>query len=140
MKIHQSPLRQLFVVLLFSCVGNIVFSQVESTWVGGTPGMETDWNCAKNWSTYRVPDHFTNVFIRDVSTSTCAYPVIYNELVEVNAFFMDESASLTLLQNARLVIYSEAAGWEKLEGTVFIIKENEGVDPHGTTLRTKIMN
>lgn len=140
MKTYQPFSRQLFVFILFCFMGTIAFSQHENTWIGGTPGMENDWNCAKNWSDFKVPDEFTNVFIPDVSTSTLYYPVIKKGVVEINAFYMKATASLTVLPDARLVVYSEAEGWEKINGTVFIVKEHEGVDPHETATTAKIMN
>lgn len=81
-------------------------AQKTVTWKGGTPGQENDWNCAKNWSSHKVPDEFSNVVIPDVSTTTLAAPVIKNGTFEVNAIIVHSNAKLTVEKDAQLVIYT----------------------------------
>lgn len=112
---------------MFIMVTMVAFSQKNNTWVGGTPGMEDNWNCAKNWSTYSVPDEFTNVIIPDVSTTTFSNPIIKEGEVQVNAIFMESDAMLTVGQDARMIVFGFAEGVNednvKMEGNIFIINE-----------------
>ncbi len=87
-----------------------LFSQKTATWKGGTPGMEQEWNCPKNWSGGAIPNEFSNVFIPDVTTTTCSPPVIQSGQVEVNALFLESNATLTIGPAAELIIYETAEG------------------------------
>ena len=87
-----------------------LYAQKTTTWKGGTPGMEQEWNCPKNWSAGAVPNEFSNVFIPDVTTTTCSTPVIQSGLVEVNALFLETDAMLTIGPEAELIIYETAEG------------------------------
>ena len=81
-------------------------AQTTATWKGGAPGMEHEWNCPKNWSSYRVPDAFSDVIIPDVSSTTLAAPVIKNGVFEVNSIQVHPNAKLTVEQDAQLVVYN----------------------------------
>jgi len=82
------------------------FSQRINYWVGGTPGMEHDWDCPKNWSTFHVPNDLTDVVIHDVSTRSRAHPVIEKGVNEVNSIFLDSNAVLEVREQATLVVYN----------------------------------
>lgn len=78
-----------------------------ATWKGGTPGRTMDWNCSTNWKEGREPDEFSNVIIPDVSTSTFVYPVLKNGEVEILSLFVYPRATITILDNARLIILEQ---------------------------------
>lgn len=94
--------------LLLSCA--TVFSQKTTTWKGGAPGMEYEWNCPKNWSGGAIPNEFSNVVIPDVATTTHAAPVIQSGQVTVNALYLHSNALLTIGSKAELVILETAEG------------------------------
>lgn len=112
---------------LFSQQRPIDSSQRTTTWKGGAPGMENDWNCPKNWSNYRVPDKFDNVIIPDVSTTTLAPPVIKNGRVEVNSLYLDTNANLIVHESAQLVVFQREASFIPLNfrpaGRIFLLDE-----------------
>jgi len=95
-----------FVVLL----SNAAFAQRTVVWKGGTPGQETNWHCPKNWSTYRLPDEFSNVVIPDLSSMTQANPIIRSGMVEVNALRIESRALLTIATDACLVVHDYTEG------------------------------
>lgn len=101
--------------LLF-CFVSSTTAQIRVIWKGGTPGQETNWNCYKNWSNYRVPDAFSDVVIPNVSSTTFAAPVITFGVFEVNSIQIQPNASLTVEQGAQLVVYSMENEFEKEEG------------------------
>lgn len=103
MKKSTCPALGLLLMALLLCTNAI--SQNANTWKGGTPGLENDWNCAKNWSAYRVPDAFTDVIIPDVSTTTQSPPVIQSGQLEVNSLFLETNAKLTIEKSAQLVVF-----------------------------------
>lgn len=87
------------------------FTQNFVKWIGGTPGRETAWEEPRNWNTYRVPDHFSNVIIPDVSSSTRVYPRIKGGIiVELNSLLIYTNAQLCLEQEAQLLIYDHQFG------------------------------
>lgn len=94
--------------LVLSCT--TIFAQQTVTWIGGTPGQETNWNEARNWSNYKVPDAFSNVLIPDVSSSTFSAPVISNSVIELNSILIESNAQLSLAPDAILIIHQKAYG------------------------------
>lgn len=88
----------------------ILVAQNTVTWVGGTPGKETNWDEPKNWNIHKVPNEFSDVIIPDVSTSTFASPVIRKGLVELNSIQLASSTKLTISKSAQLVVYGRANG------------------------------
>ncbi|MCB9284003.1 MAG: hypothetical protein H6563_08020 [Lewinellaceae bacterium] len=82
------------------------FSQRLNYWVGGTPGMENQWNCPKNWSNYQVPNNMTDVVIPDVSSGSRSNPVIEHGVAEANSILLDSNAVLEVRQQATLVVYN----------------------------------
>lgn len=99
-----------FLIIIFSLISTLNFAQRSTTWKGGTPGKETCWEEARNWSENRVPDEFSDVFIPDVSTSTFHYPVIKEGAVELNSIRMASTAQLTIAASAKLIVYEDTEG------------------------------
>jgi hypothetical protein len=102
--------------LMLVCFANALSAQNAVTWKGGTPGQEGNWDCPKNWSSYRVPDEFSDVVIPDVSTTTLAAPKIMSGNYEVNSIQLLPNARLTIEHGAQLVVYSIENGFEKGDG------------------------
>lgn len=98
--------------LFLLTLSTTAFAQKSSTWKGGTPGQENNWNCSKNWSTNAVPDDFSNVIIPDVSSATQAMPVIKSGSVEINAISITSNAMLTIEKDAQLIVFEQAEGIE----------------------------
>lgn len=115
-------------------------SQRTTTWKGGAPGMENEWNCPKNWSNYSVPDEFDNVIIPDVSTTTQAAPVIKNGKVEVNSLYMDTNAKLIVDESAQLVVFQREASFIppnfRPQGRIFLLDETS-LDPAAASAALK---
>lgn len=96
----------IFALLCLICV--TVNAQKTATWKGGTPGKPTDWSCPTNWKEGRVPNEFSNVVIPDVSTSTWAYPVIEEGVVEIFSLQCAPNARLDTRGNARVILLDVA--------------------------------
>ena len=105
----MKTLFSLFRLLLFSGFWILFISDGDAQppvyWVGGTPGMENDWACHRNWSNSRVPNEFSNVIIPDVSSGSQADPVIWDGLVKLNSLTLESNASLCIKKMATLVIF-----------------------------------
>ena len=99
-----------FLIIVLTFTATAINAQNTVTWIGGTPGNETTWNEARNWSNHRVPDVFSDVIIPDVSSTTFAYPVIENEWVEINSIFIYPTSRLKIDGDAKLVTYAESGG------------------------------
>ena len=106
-------MKTLFMVIC-TFITTSTFAQQATTWLGGTPGQERNWNEARNWSNNRVPDAFSNVFIPDVSFSTFSAPVIASGTVELNTITIASNGQLTIGKNAKLMVYNEAIGLRNL--------------------------
>ena len=126
---------------LFLLLNTSVFSQITTTWKGGAPGLENDWNCPKNWSTYAVPDAFSNVIIPDVSTTSLAAPIIKDGKVEINTLFLDTNAALTLEEGAQLVIFEKAGSFLPAsfhpKGRIFLLDETAGTSAGASAATNK---
>ncbi|MBI1227074.1 MAG: hypothetical protein GC192_17720 [Bacteroidetes bacterium] len=126
---------------LFFLICTNAFSQVTTTWKGGTPGMENDWNCAKNWSNYKVPDAFSNVIIPDVSTTTQATPLIRQGRAEVNTLYLDSNANLTIDESAQLVIHESEGSFIpdniRCKDLLWFLNESEGHSTKQSTASLK---
>ncbi len=96
----------LILLLTLSC--SILIAQKSVTWIGGTPGNETSWDEARNWSDHHVPNEFSNVFIPDVSTSSFSNPIIEDGVIELNSLTIQSTAKLTIQKMAKLIIYGDA--------------------------------
>lgn len=108
-------------ILLLSLISTATIAQQTVIWKGGTPGKETSWNEARNWSTYNVPDEDTDVVIKALHTGHHAQPVI-DDLVEVRSIELHTGASLTIEVEGRLLIDGEehyTLGIVNYGGTLF---------------------
>lgn len=125
-------------IALLTLTTTIITAQNTVTWVGGTPGKETKWHEAKNWSNQRVPNEFSNVIIPDVSTTTFSSPVIAFGEVELNAILVESNAGLTVLKDAQLVIYGDAVGLKNkdvhIKGALIIMDETKENTIHATAV------
>ena len=105
-------------------------AQTTSTWLGGTPGLPTDWNYPGNWREGRVPDEFDQVII---PSERLYYPVIKAAASEIDALFVMSGACLTIKRGAQLTILGVTGRMDGLtvqgkifnEGELFIKTENE---------------
>ncbi|MEI6412360.1 MAG: hypothetical protein WCR52_23415 [Bacteroidota bacterium] len=79
-------------------------AQKTNVWNGGFPGHENDWHFSKNWSLGKTPDVFDNVVIPDVSTTTRRYPVLASGEVEIASLYVQNGATITLMQPARISV------------------------------------
>ena len=106
-----------FAAITLFFLGNATFCQAQKInfWKGGTPGQETNWNCAKNWSPNKVPDGFQNVIIPDVSTGSGVYPTIMSSGLEVNALTLESGATLKIEKQASLIIHTTFDQWGQSE-------------------------
>ena len=120
----NAMLSPLFLLLLCCTTG---FSQITTTWKGGAPGLENDWNCPRNWSNYAVPDAFSNVIIPDVSTTSLAAPLLKTGKVEVNTLFLESNAKFTVEEGAQLVVLQESGSFLPADfhpkGRIFLLNE-----------------
>lgn len=121
-------------ILIAACTffATCAFSQKSITWIGGTPGKETNWNEARNWSGHTLPNEFSNVIIPDVSSSTFSYPVIKDGIVELNSLLVVSSALIVIEPGAELIIDGYAEGLTpktmQLRGSLMIQGKTVGSD------------
>ncbi len=117
-------------IAILTLSATITFAQQTVTWKGGTPGKETSWNEAKNWSNNKVPNTFSDVIIEDVSTSTFSTPKIKNGIIELNSIHIASNAMLSIETDAKVIVYNHAEGLfeENLEikGTLMVMGKFEG--------------
>ncbi len=93
------PMGIVLISLLF-----VSTSHAQNYWRGGTPGKETDWNTAKNWSQNRVPDWSQDVIIPDVSTQSGYYPMIDKVVDMIPHLEIHSNATLTIQTHGKIVI------------------------------------
>lgn len=119
-------------IIILTLSATFTYAQQTVTWKGGTPGKETSWNEAKNWSNNRVPNIFSDVIILDVSTSTFSTPIIKSGTIELNSIQITSNAKLTVGENAKVIVYSHAVGLYKenlnIEGTFIVMGEIENAE------------
>ena len=115
----------LIIALTFTTT--ILMAQNTVTWVGGTPGKESDWNEPKNWSNHKVPNEFSDVFIKDVGTTTFNFPEIKNGLIEINSLQITSSGQLKINESAQLIVYGATEGLVKdnviIQGSLIVLDE-----------------
>lgn len=88
--------------LIFICF--LATIDAQNYWKGGTPGKETDWNTAKNWSKNHVPDWTEDVIIPDVSSQSGFFPVIENTIDPIPHLEIQSNAILVVLPKGNLII------------------------------------
>ena len=101
-------------LILLSLISLNCFSQITSTWRGNTPGKETDWNCASNWSNNFLPDEFTDVVIPVDISITYNYPVINSE-AEINSLSVWPGASLTIKNGSLTIHDTERSNYKRVQ-------------------------
>lgn len=79
----------------------VATSQTTATWMGGTPGMVSEWNCTTNWKEGRIPDENTQVII---PSDLIFYPVIKCEVPDIDALMITGGAKLTIQNGASLKV------------------------------------
>ena len=89
--------------IIFALGSSLLFSQTTVYWIGGTPGHETEWNNARNWSNNEVPDVFTDVVINGANSGHNAQPVIDQD-VEVLSIKINNGGSLKVLSSGSITI------------------------------------
>ncbi len=90
-------------ILLLTTTSTLLTAQTTVTWLGGTPGKETFWNEAKNWSNHQIPDENSNVIIQRLNSGHDAQPVIEDQ-AEVASIEIQSNAQLTIYGNGNLLI------------------------------------
>ncbi len=83
-------------IAIFTILSTLTYAQQSVTWIGGTPGNETNWHEARNWSNNKVPNEFSDVVIPNVSSSTFSAPVIMNDRIELNSLQIASNGKLTV--------------------------------------------
>lgn len=87
---------------LFTLLTNAAFAQV--IWKGGTPGAETKWDEARNWSTNKVPTDLDDVIIPDLSSKGDFYPVINTKVPPIAHLNIQGGAILDITTKGELII------------------------------------
>lgn len=95
------------IIFLSMISATSVFTQNQITWVGGTPGQETDWMTAKNWDQNKIPDEFSNVIIKQNNSGHFSQPTLDQETV-IASLELQSRAQLTIKKDGTLVIDGEA--------------------------------
>jgi len=97
-------MKNLIVILVVLVSQSFNSVDAQNIWKGGTPGQETEWNLAKNWSENRVPDWTEDVIIADVSTNSGYFPIIDKEVEPIAHLEIQSNATLTILPQGKLMI------------------------------------
>lgn len=109
------------IIMLMISLTAALSAQTTSTWMGGTPGRPTDWNCANNWKENRIPDENSQVII---PADRQYYPVLKTEVDPIDALLVQSGAEITLTHSANLTILG---GTGRMDGMVlFGSIENDG--------------
>ena len=82
---------------------SFITAQNTVTWIGGTPGQETNWDEPRNWSTNHVPNEDSNVVIALSNSSHNAQPIIKND-VEVVSIQILSGGNLTVSEYVKLTV------------------------------------
>jgi len=109
------------IVILLVSISSSLSAQTTSTWIGGTPGRATDWNCANNWKENSVPDENSQVII---PADRLYYPVLREEVDPIDALMVQSGAEITLTHSANLTILGSTG---RMDGMMLFGNiENEG--------------
>ena len=109
------------IVILLVSISSSLSAQTTSTWIGGTPGRATDWNCANNWKENNVPDENSQVII---PADRLYYPVLREEVDPIDALMVQSGAEITLTHSANLTILGSTG---RMDGMMLFGNiENEG--------------
>ncbi len=91
------------IIVLISLTTTFITAQNTVTWIGGTPGKETNWSESKNWSNHRVPDEFSFVIIKYNNSGHNAQPEIKG-VVEVASVEIQSGACLAIKEGGEIMI------------------------------------
>jgi len=109
------------IVTLLVSISSSLSAQTTATWIGGTPGRTTDWNCANNWKENRVPDENSQVVI---PADRYYYPVLVADVDPIDALLVQSGAEITLTHSANLTILGSSG---RMDGMMLFGNiENEG--------------
>lgn len=97
-------MKNLIVLLIVLITQSLNSVEAQNIWIGGTPGLETNWNIARNWSENRVPDWTEEVIIADVSTISGYFPVIDSEVEPIAHLEVQSNAHLTIKPTGILMV------------------------------------
>lgn len=94
-------------ILTFACCTmlQILAAQTTATWIGGTPGRPTEWNCATNWKENNIPDELSQVII---PADRQYYPILQRDAIEIDALLVTGGAKMTIQTNAFLTVLGES--------------------------------
>jgi len=93
-----------------------VYIGTPGLWVGGTAGVEHDWNTANNWDDGRVPSAATNVVIPDGA----AYYPSGSGVISCQDILIKNSASLTVQPGATLNVNGNLTVGQGISGIMII--------------------
>ena len=109
------------IIMLMISLTTALSAQTTSTWIGGTPGRATDWNCANNWKENSVPDENSQVII---PADRYYYPVLVTDVDPIDALLVQSGALVTLTHSANLTILG---GTGRMDGMILYGNiDNEG--------------
>ncbi len=95
-------MKLLFLQLLSSIILNC-YSQIPSTWIGKSQGHEREWSFQTNWDNNQIPDELTDVIIPLDESFNDNYPVIENQIPEINSLRIPVGSHLSI-QNGNIII------------------------------------
>ena len=110
---------------MMAMASNPAIAQEITSWIGGTPGKENQWDEPRNWENNEVPDENTHVIITSKNTGHMSQPMIDGQ-VEVGSIKVYSGASLTIGHEGELIIDGEYVYSEGLVNLGGVIK-NDGM-------------
>ncbi len=82
-------------------------AQISAYWIGGKAGRTRDWNCAANWSNNKIPNEFTDVFLKDKESNSSLFPEIVKGNVKIHSLSFESGTHLKIHKEAILTILKE---------------------------------
>lgn len=76
----------------------------QNIWLGSTPGMERNWECAENWSTGKVPGESDRVIIPMLVTKGEWYPEIKSSTDPIASLLIHSGSMLSITREGTLTI------------------------------------
>lgn len=95
------------IFLFFTLAFFNVNAQTTAYWLGGTPGSETRWDVAQNWSTQRIPNEDSKVIIQGTNSGHNAMPIISGEIV-VATIELRHGGILEIQRGGELILSGES--------------------------------
>jgi hypothetical protein len=130
---QNKPISTILCLLLFFFFEQAsLMAQIQTVWLGGTPGRETRWECSKNWKNNKVPDEFSDVLIPDVSSGSLVFPELDDQTVAINSLRIEGGGRFVIGPHAVLTIYNgifiPSEQSIVIQGSLFILNEHEVKD------------